>query len=176
MSFQLPWPCLLRLARCLSLPISCCRRRSKCSSSADKAILASNGERTPPTQVRTWGRLRVVVAVRADGGGCGGVASCGDGVTDHDLAGADQDFLHEQAQDALAVPDGCGDRGFAEGGQEALEVAGELEVDLAVGDLGVEGLGLVAQADLAAAQIGHPGTELVKGDEVFLVGADQPGD
>jgi hypothetical protein len=131
---------------------------------------------TPPTQVRTWGRLRVVVAVRADGGGCGGVASCGDGVTDHDLAGADQDFLHEQAQDALAVPDGCGDRGFAVGGQEALEVVGELEVDLAVGDLGVEGLGLVAQADLAAAQIGHPGTELVKGDEVFLVGADQPGD
>jgi RNA-directed DNA polymerase len=74
------------------------------------------GVMTPPTQVRTWGRLRVVVAVRADGGGCGGVASCGDGVTDHDLAGADEDFLHEQAQDALAVPGGCGDRGFAEGG------------------------------------------------------------
>jgi hypothetical protein len=37
-------------------------------------------------------------------------------VTDHDLAGADEDFLHEQAQDALAVPGGCGDRGFAEGG------------------------------------------------------------
>src|SRR6266568_3297922 len=62
---------------------------------------------TPPTQVRTWGRLRVVVTVRADGGGCGCVASCGDGVTDHDLVGADEDFLHEQAQDALAVPDGC---------------------------------------------------------------------
>ena len=126
--------------------------------------------------MRTWGRLRVVVTVRADGGGCGRVASCGDGVTDHDPAGADQDFLHEQAQDALAVLDGCGDRGFAESGQEALEVVGELEVDLAVGELGVEGLGLVAQAGLAGAQIGHPGTELVEGEEVFLVGADQPGD
>src|SRR6266516_3858812 len=40
MSFQLPWPCLLRLARCLSLPISCCRCRSKCSSSADKALVS----------------------------------------------------------------------------------------------------------------------------------------
>jgi hypothetical protein len=97
-------------------------------------------------------------------------------VTDHDLAWADQDFLYEQAQDALAVFDGCGGRRFAEGGQEVFEVAGELEVDLAVGELGVEGLGLVAQAGLAGAQVGHPGAELVEGDEVFLVGADQPGD
>ena len=97
-------------------------------------------------------------------------------MTDHDLAGADQDFLHEQAQDALAVPDGCGDRGFAEGGQEALEVVGELEVDLTVGELGVEGLGLVAQAGLAGPQIGHPGAEFVQGQEVFLVGPDQPAD
>src|SRR5271170_7783722 len=79
------------------------------------------GVMTPPTQVRTWGRLRVVVTVRADSGGCECVASCGDGVTDHDLAWADQDVLDEQAQDPLAVLDGCGDRGFAEGGQEALE-------------------------------------------------------
>src|SRR5260370_23120286 len=71
------------------------------------------GVMTPPTQVRTWGRLRVVVTVRADGGGCGRVASCGDGVTDHDLAGANQDFLHEQAQDALAVLRGLGGPGFA---------------------------------------------------------------
>jgi retron-type reverse transcriptase len=134
------------------------------------------GVLTPPTQVRTWGRLRVVVTVRADGGGCGRVASGRDGVTDHDLAWADQDFLYEQAQDALAVFDGCGGRRFAEGGQEVFEVAGELEVDLAVGELGVEGLGLVAQAGLAGAQVGHPGTEFVEGDEVFLVGADQPGD
>ena len=38
-------------------------------------------------------------------------------MADHDLAGADQDFLHEQPHDALAVLNGCGDRGFAEGRQ-----------------------------------------------------------
>src|SRR5260370_29657570 len=106
-------------------------RSRRCSTT-----FAIRGLMTPPTQGRTWGRLRVVVTVRADGGGCGRVASCGDGVTDHDLAGANQDFLHEQAQDALAVLDGCGDRGFAEGGPEALEVVGEVEVDLSVGALG----------------------------------------
>src|SRR5260370_20765409 len=136
------------------------------------AMFMRNGLMTAPTQVRSWGRLRVVVTVRADGGGCGRVASCGDGVTDHDLAGANQDFLHEQAQDALAVLDGCGDRGFAEGGPEALEVVGELEADLAVGELGVDGLGLVAPAGLAGAPIAPPGTQLGEGDEVFLVGAD----
>jgi hypothetical protein len=130
---------------------------------------------TPPTHVRTWGRLRVVT-VGADRGGCWRVVSCGDGVANHDSAGADQDFLYEQAHDALAVPDGCGDRGFAEGRQESFEVAGELEVDLAVGELGVEGLGLLAQAGLVGAQIGHPGAELVEGQEVFLAGPDQPGD
>ncbi|HEV2371823.1 MAG TPA: reverse transcriptase N-terminal domain-containing protein, partial [Streptosporangiaceae bacterium] len=59
------------------------------------------GVMTPPTHVRTWGGLRVVVTVRADRGGCWCVVSCGDGVANHDLAGADQDFLHEQAHDAL---------------------------------------------------------------------------
>src|SRR5271169_2445337 len=151
-------------------------RTPAASSIPCKATFISTGLMTPPTQVRTWGRLRVVVTVRADSGGCGRVASGGDGVTDHDLAWADQDLFHEQAQDALAVFDGCGGRRFAEGGQELFEVAGELEVDLAVGELGVEGLGLVAQAGLAGAQVGHPGTEFVEGDEVFLVGADQPGD
>ena len=100
----------------------------------------------------------------------------GDGVADHDLAGTDEDFPDEQAHDALTVPGGCGGRGFAERRQEVVEVLGELEVGLAVGELGVEGLGLVAQAGLACAQFGHPGTEFVEGEEVFLVCADQPGD
>ena len=130
----------------------------------------------PPTQVRTWGRLRVGVTVRAGGDGCGCVCPGGDGVADHDLAGTDEDFPDEQAHDALTVPGGRGGRGFAERGQEVLEVLGQLEVDLAVGELGVEGLGLMAQAGLACAQFGHPGTEFVEGQEVFLVCADQPGD
>ena len=64
------------------------------------------GVMTPPTQVRTWGRLRVGVTVRAGGARCGCVSSGGDGVADHDLAGADEDFLDEQAHDALTVLDG----------------------------------------------------------------------
>src|SRR6266516_6854693 len=149
--------------------------RCRCSSSTDMATLKISGDRTPPTQVRTWGRLRVGVTVRAGGAWCGSVCAGGDGVADHDLAGSDEDFLDEQAHDALTVLDGCGDRGFAERGQEAFEVLGELEVDLAVGELGVEGLDLVAQAGLAGAQFGHPGTQFVEGDEVFLVCPDQPG-
>src|SRR5260370_38028300 len=116
-------------------------RSRRCSTT-----FAIRGLMTPPTQVRTWGRLRVVVTVRADGGGCGRVASCGDGVTDHDLAGANQDFLHEQAQDALAGLDGCGDRGFAEGSQEALQAGGEREVGLAGGGVGPRRAGAVSAA------------------------------
>src|ERR1035441_10195192 len=43
------------------------------------------GPMTPPTQVRTWGRLRVGVTVCADGDCCGYVCPGGDGVADHDL-------------------------------------------------------------------------------------------
>ena len=50
------------------------------------------------------------------------------------------------------------------------------EVDLAVGELGVECVDLVAQAGLAGAQLGHAGPQLVEGDQLFLVGADEPGD
>src|SRR6266851_5271864 len=44
---QLPWPRFLRLRRCPSEPISRCHCRSKCSSSTDRAILASSGEISP---------------------------------------------------------------------------------------------------------------------------------
>ena len=65
---------------------------------------------------------------------------------------------------------------FAQLGEEVFEVVGELEVDLAVGELGVEGVDLLAQAGLAGAQLGHPGPEFVEGDQLFLVGADEPCD
>ena len=77
----------------------------------------------------------------------------GDAVADGDLLGADEDVLDDGAQDPLAVLDGGGGGAAAEPGEEALEVAGELEVGVAVGGLGVEGGDLVLQAGLAGAQV-----------------------
>ena len=89
---------------------------------------------------------------------------------------ADENVFDEQAQDALAFGDGrCGGLA-ARPGEEVFEVVGELEVDLPVGELAVERVDLVVQAGLAGAQLGHAGAELVEGDQLLLVGADEPGD
>src|SRR6185503_1783393 len=91
-----------------------------------------------------------------------------DGVADGDLVGADEHVFDEQAQDALALGDGRWGGLAAQPGEEVFEVVGELEVDLPVGELAVEGVDLVVQAALAGAQ-------LVEGDQLMLVGADEPG-
>ena len=91
----------------------------------------------------------------------------GDAVADGEFLGSDEDVLDDGAQDALAVFDGGGGRVMPEPGEEALEVAGELEVGVAVGGLGVEGGDLVLQAGLAGAQGRHAGAELVDGDELL---------
>ena len=130
---------------------------------------------TPPTQQRTIAHvtLRVggVVAAAA-----AGWFPDGDAVADGDLLGADEDVLDDGAQDALAVLDGGGGGAAAEPGEEALEVAGELEVGVAVGGLGVEGGDLVLQAGLEGAQGRHAGAELVDGDELLGEGGDHRGD
>ena len=77
----------------------------------------------------------------------------GDAVPDGDLLGADEDVLDEQPQHALAVVDGGGGGVAAQLGEEAFQVVGELEVGVAVGGLGVEGVDLAAQAGLAGAQV-----------------------
>jgi hypothetical protein len=128
--------------------------------------LLSNGDSTPPTQQRTFAHVTlrvgfVVVAAAA------GWFPDGDAVADGDLPGADKDVLDDCAQDALAVLDCGGGGGAAELGEEAFEVAGEPEVGVAIGGLGVEGGDLVLQAGLAGAEGGHPGAELVDGDELL---------
>ena len=75
-----------------------------------------------------------------------------DAVADGDLLGADEDVLDDGAQDALAVPGGGGGGAAAEPVEEALEVAGELQVGVTVGGLGVEGGDLVLQAGLPGAE------------------------
>ena len=78
--------------------------------------------------------------------------------------------LTSSAQDALAVFDGGGGGVAAQLGEEAFEVAGELEVGVPVGGLGVEGVDLAAQARLAGAQVRHAGAQLVDGDQLLGVG------
>ena len=90
-----------------------------------------------------------------------------DAVADGYLLGAGEDVLDDGAQDALPVLDGCGGRVPAEAGEEAFEVAGEPEVGVAVGGLGVEGGDLVFQPGLAGAEAGHAGAELVDGNELL---------
>ena len=80
-----------------------------------------------------------------------------DAVADGEFLGSDEDVLDDGAQDALAVLGGGGGRAAAEPGEEALEVAGELEVGVAVGGLGVEGGDLVLQAGLPGAEGGQCG-------------------
>src|SRR5512132_2050282 len=124
---------------------------------------------TPPTQWITW----AVVALRGGLGLGVGVAGVGvvadrDAVTDGDLVGADEDVFDDQPQHALALLD-AGHVGLvAQLGEEAVKVVGEFEVQLTVGELGVERLDLAAQAGFAGAQVGHPARQLIDGEQLLL--------
>src|SRR5215204_2916243 len=110
-------------------------------------MFASSGDKAPPAQLAIWPffALRVVVDA-AVGVVAGGVVSDWDGVADGDLVWADEDVFDQQPQHPLAFDDGRSGGLCAEAGEELFEVVGELEVDLAVGELGVEGGDLVAEA------------------------------
>jgi hypothetical protein len=91
--------------------------------------------------------LRVGVAgLRVFGGGA---FPEGDAVSDGDLLGSYEDVFDEQAQDVLALLDGGSGGVAAYFGEEAFHVGGEFEVDLAVGELGVDCVELSAQVRLA---------------------------
>lgn len=106
----------------------------------------------------------------------GGVFADGDAVPDGDLLGADEHVLDEKSQDALTFGNLGAFGVVAELGEEALEVVGELEVGVPVGDRCVQSGELAAQVALTGAQIGHPGAELVEGDQLFLERFDHAGD
>ena len=130
---------------------------------------------TPPTQWITLAHVTLRV-------GCVVVAAAAgrfpdrDAVADGDLLGADEDVLDQQPQHPLPLLDAGGGGVAAQLGEEAVEVVGELEVGVAVGGLGVEGVELAAQAGLAGAQVRHPGAQLVDGDQLLGVGLDHRGD
>src|SRR5271169_1669027 len=122
---------------------------------------------TPPTQQRTFAHVTLRV-------GCGGVAAAaagvfpdGDAVADGEFLWSDEDVLDDGTQDALAVLGAGGGRVLPESAEEALEVAGEPEVGVAVGGLGFEGGDLVFEPGFAGAEGGHASAELVDGDELL---------
>src|SRR4051794_7054381 len=117
------------------------------------------GVMTPPTQLA----MSSFVLRIGLGAAVGRAVADRDAVADGDLVGADEDVLDEQSQHPLAFGNGRGGGLVAQVGEEVLEVVGELEVDLAVGELGVEGRYLLAEAVLAGAQCGHAGAQLVDG-------------
>src|SRR6266536_5848352 len=127
---------------------------------------ASTGDTTPPTQQRTIAHVTLRVGFVVVTAAAGWFPD-GDAVADGDFLGSDEDVLDEGAQDALAVLDAGGGGVLAEPGEEALEVAGEPEVSVAVGGLGVEGGDLVLQAGFAGTEAGHAAAELVDGQELL---------
>jgi hypothetical protein len=76
-------------------------------------------------------------------------------VADEDTFGADEDVFDEQAQHALLLGDGGGGGIVAELGEEVFEAGGQLEVDLAVDELGGQSVELGAKGGLAGAKFGH---------------------
>ena len=122
------------------------------------------------------GHFALRVGFGSVAGPVAGVAAYGDGVSDGDLVGADEDVLDEQTQYALPFGHGCGSSVATQPSEEVFEVVGEFEVDLPVGELGVKRVELVTQTGLASTQLWHAGPELVEGDQLFLEGVDQPGD
>lgn len=137
-------------------------------------MLASSGETTPPTQwiARAMVTLRASVGVMPAGAACAG----GDAVPDGDLLRTDEDVLDQQPQYSLALGDGSSGSAGVQLGEEALQVAGELEVGVPVGGLGVEPVNLAAEVGFTCAQVRHPGAQLVDGDELLGVGLDHGGD
>src|SRR6266536_4316900 len=114
-------------------------------------MLASSGEVTPPTQWIT--RAMVTLRIGLAGVAGAGRASfpCRDPVPDGDLLGSDEDVLDQQPEHALALLDGARGGAGAVLDEEAFQAVGELEVGLAVGELGIEGISLAAQVSLAGA-------------------------
>ena len=61
-------------------------------------------------------------------------------------------------------------------GEEVFEVGGEVEVGLAVGELAVQCLELVAQVGFPGAQVGHAGPQFIDVDQFLAECVDHPGD
>jgi hypothetical protein len=73
-------------------------------------------------------------------------------VSDDDLVGGDENVFDEQPQDALTFRSGRSGALVFQSGHEVLDVVSQGGLDRAVGELGVEGIALLAQIGFPAAQ------------------------
>jgi hypothetical protein len=80
-----------------------------------------------------------------------------DAMPDRDLLRSDEDVFDQQPQNPTAFVGGRG-LGFAvQLGQKALQVGGQGEVGVAVGELTIQGRDLVTEVGFPGTQVGHPG-------------------
>jgi hypothetical protein len=122
------------------------------------------------------GMVVLRVGVGGGSGVVGGAFPDRDTVPDGDLVGSDENVFDKQPQHALTFSNG-GQHGLGmELGKEALEVGGELEISLAVGELVVERLDLIAQVSFTSTKIGHTCAQLIDGDQLFAERLDHAGD
>jgi len=98
----------------------------------------------------------------------------GDGVANEDGVWADDDFLHEQAHDALAIGERRRADGVPELREEGLKRLGELQVPLLVERLRRESLALPAEFAVLCAECRRTGPQLVERQQLVLIGVHQP--
>ncbi len=102
------------------------------------------GVATPPTHLATSLMVTLRVGVGCRLAVVTGSFPDGDAVADGDFFRSDEDVLDQQPQDASAFFGGRGVCLVVELGEECFQVVGEGEVCVAVGELGVQGVDLVA--------------------------------
>src|SRR5262245_11038950 len=98
----------------------------------------------------------------------------GDGVANEDGVWADDDFLHKEAHDSLAIGERRRADGVPELREEGLKRLGELQVPLLVERRRREGLELPAELAVLCAECRRTGPQLVERQQLVLIGVHQP--
>ena len=99
-----------------------------------------------------------------------------DGMADGDLVFGDQNLLHEEADDTLAFREVQGFGGRAQPRQKAGQGLGEAEIGLPILDTIDGRLQFAVQRLFLPAELGRSVAQFVDGDQLFLIGRDQPVD
>ena len=92
---------------------------------------------------------------------------------DGDAVIVNQDLLDQQPEDLLALVDVEGFRGFAQTPEKAVQRIGQPQDDGFIGPPVPQGLQFAPQALLALAQVGHPATQFIERQQIFLIGGHQ---
>jgi hypothetical protein len=96
-----------------------------------------------------------------------------DRVPDHDGVVVDQDFLDDEPDDLLPIGDLQRLRGVVQPLKEGGQGFSEAQERRPIGGLIEDGLQFRPRGLVASAQVRHPATQFVEGQEVLLIGRDQ---